>query len=310
MGFNITKILPARMLLNRKQISITILSFILVALCNSNILAEVVSETLPNGVIATAEYRKGDSDKPAVVMLHGFLQTYNFQSTYITIEGVSGLGFAVVAPNLTLGVPNRKRSLQCDAIHQHTLADDLAEIDFWAQWALKKGNKKIIFVGHSWGGAHALAYVAQKENIKDVAGVIAVSLILISDVSNFELQNSQIIQAKILEQNDSKKLGKYTLSFCKDFTGTAESFLSYAEWGNARLLSSLETVSKKGEPVYVILGSADKRFKKEWVTELESAGAKIAVVEGANHFFSAQHEFELIDELEIVLKTLTSGAGN
>lgn len=270
--------------------------------------AKIISETLPAGMVVTAEYRQGESDKPTILVLHGFLQTYNFQATYNIIEGLAGLGYTVIGPNISLGVPNRKRSLQCDAIHQHTLTDDIEEINFWTQWALKQGSKKIIIVGHSWGGQHALAFMAGDKKSDKVAGVIAISLI--PDPANSDVLKKQLVHAKELKIQSVDKLDKYALSFCSDYTATPGSYLSYAEWNDITALSALNVVSHSGIPVYAILGGADKRLRNDWVSSLKNAGAQISVVEGANHFFSSSYEFDLIDQLEGILNTLNSRAVN
>jgi alpha/beta superfamily hydrolase len=59
-------------------------------------------------------------------------------------------------------------------------------------------------------------------------------------------------------------------------------------------------------PSYTIMGGADKRFKKvgrEWLNELESTPTNLIIIEGANHFFSNEYEFDLQDTL---LKTLNA----
>jgi hypothetical protein len=43
--------------------------------------AEPVTLTLPNHLVALAEYRKGADDMPAVILLHGFLQTHEFPTS-------------------------------------------------------------------------------------------------------------------------------------------------------------------------------------------------------------------------------------
>ena len=61
-----------------------------------------------------------------------------------------------------------------------------------------------------------------------------------------------------------------------------------------------------GVPVYVILGGADRRSDPEWKKALAGAGANISVVDGADHFFSSMYEFDLIDAVQAVLRTLDS----
>ena len=266
--------------------------------------AAIVTETLPNGHTVTAEYKAGNPNKPAIIVLHGFLQTYSFLATHNIIEGIASLEHPILAPNLSLGVPNRKKSLQCDAVHQHTLANDLEEIDFWRNWLKLKGIRDIIFVGHSWGSQHALAYLNKSNTQANVLGVIAISLI--SAHINKPNAEFQLQKLKLSDDGDTNKLYQFELSFCQNYTSTVKSFLSYAEWNEIKLISAIDYVSNAKIPLFAILGSADKRLKgrEALLAELEQKGVKISIVEGANHFFSADHEFDLIDELEDVLEQL------
>jgi len=270
-------------------------------LYSTHVTSEIISETLPNNIVATAEYKSGDPNKPAVIVLHGFLQTYTFLATHNIIEGLSDLDFTVVGPNLSLGVPARKRSLQCEAVHQHTLNDDLDEINFWVRWLQNKGHKKVIFVGHSWGSQHALAYLSSQRDTSNIVGLVAISLV--PSEENSVLMSRQLEQALTKQLASNATLHKFVLGFCQKYTSTTQGYLSYAEWNDKKLLSALADITRNGKPVFTILGSADKRLRKMWIKDLTNAGSTISVVKDANHFFSSAYEFDLIDELDVVLKT-------
>jgi len=284
----------------RKLIQLCLLALLMLPNSASS---EIITETLPNNMVVTAEYKLGDPNKPAVIVLHGFLQTYTFLATHNIIEGLADLDFTVVGPNLSLGVPVRKRSLQCEAVHQHSLSSDLDEIYFWLRWLQVKGHNQVIFVGHSWGSQHALAYLTSHRDKSNVVGLVAISLV--PSESNPKLMSSQLKTINTKNNNSDDTLHKFVLSFCKNYTSTTKGYLSYAEWNDEKLLSALKDITNKGRPVFTILGSADKRLRKKWTKELASAGSRISVVQDANHFFSSSHEFDLIDELEVALKTFT-----
>ncbi len=65
--------------------------------------ADVVTLELQQGLTARAEYRAGARDKPAVLILHGFLQTHNFPTVHNLAEGLVTAGYSVLTPTLTLG---------------------------------------------------------------------------------------------------------------------------------------------------------------------------------------------------------------
>jgi hypothetical protein len=106
---------------------------------------------------------------------------------------------------------------------------------------------------------------------------------------------------------DPTALHDYPLNFCQRYAGTATSYLSYAQFDDQR---TLQSISGLEVPVHVILGSADKRYDASWVQALRKAGAKITIIAGANHFFSAMHEFDLNDRLADILKVVAPRAIN
>jgi len=255
--------------------------------------AENVNAQLETGVVVNAEYLEGDTSRPAFLVLHGFLQTSQFLATRKIIEGLSGTGSSVLGPNLSLGATNRKQSLQCEAAHTHTLKHDLKEIDFWIRWLLAKGHRSVIIVGHSWGSQHAIAYQLGYRN-KAVSAIIAVSLVR-------SVQSEQALKLKetrVLVANKDQNLRAYQFSFCKKYMATADSYLSYAEWTDTRALKSVSTLTAGKFPLFAILGSKDKRIDDQWVESLRKSGVTTSIVDGANHFFSSMHEFDLLDELE------------
>lgn len=253
--------------------------------------AKTVSTTLPSGVVINAEYSPGDPVRPALLVLHGFLQTREFQATKNIIDGLSDMGYGVLGPSLSLGVGNRRKSLSCEALHKHTLEEDLKELDRWVDWLLQQGYTSVVLVGHSWGGQHALAYVAQYPN-RPITAVVAVSLVRSrQDEQTLAAQNEQ---ASVRLQAGATGLNNYALNFCKKYTATAQSYLSYAQWTDTKVLASVKNARP---PVYVILGGSDRRIDDLWVTALRSSGAVVSRIAGADHFFSSQYEFDLLDEL-------------
>jgi pimeloyl-ACP methyl ester carboxylesterase len=260
--------------------------------------AEKVSTSSADGLIINAEYVPGNPSLPALVVLHGFLQTREFLSTKNMIEGLSDLGYTVLGPSLSLGVGNRKKSLSCEAIHKHTLQADIEEIDRWVDWLQEKGHKSVVLVGHSWGGQHGLAYVSNYRE-RPVKALVAVSLVGTRvDASRLETQRES---ARSLLDSGKADLASYQLSFCKKYTGTASSYLSYAEWDDTRVLESIQASRL---PVLAVLGGSDRRVNDDWKRALQAAGAKVSVVPDADHFFSSLHEFDLLDELQLVLENL------
>jgi pimeloyl-ACP methyl ester carboxylesterase len=262
--------------------------------------ADKVSATPGSGTTLSAEFRPGNPRLPALVVLHGFLQTTEFQATRNVIEGLAGMGYTVLGPNLSLGVDDRRTSLPCEALHRHTLSEDVAEIDFWVNWLSQHGYQRIVFVGHSWGGQHALAYVQQHPG-KPVMGIVAVSLVRARQSEQTLAAQADIASAML--HSATPGLKSYALNFCGKYVGTPESYLSYAAWTDARVIESLKGA---GVPVYAILGGNDRRVDQRWMASLADAGAEVSVVDGADHFFSSQYEFDLVDAMQVALDALNA----
>lgn len=263
--------------------------------------AERLHLKLANGQEVNGEYQQGDKAKPAILVLHGFLQTYEFMSTRNIVNGLAAQGYSVLAPNLSLGVPNRQQSAQCTAVHSHTLESDLQEIAFWIEWLKQAGHTSVILVGHSWGSQHALAYLAAQPD-PAVKAVIAISLVRTHQSLAQNAEQIQQAQQRIAAKDNG--LHAYAMSFCKQYMATAQSYLSYARWDDTRVMGVLSQLQKNQVPVYVIIGSADKRIDAQWLEALQPRVTELAVVDGANHFFSHVHEFDLNDRLESILTEL------
>ena len=254
---------------------------------------------LPNGIPVNAEFLQGDKAKPAMLVLHGFLQTYEFMSTRNIVNGLASQGYSVLAPNLSLGVPNRQQSVQCTAIHSHTLGADLQEITFWVNWLKQAGHSEVILIGHSWGSQHALAYLVENPD-PAVKALIAISLVRTHQSGQQNAEQIHQAQARLHAQD--KALHPYALSFCKRYMATAQSYLSYAQWDDSKVLKTLAVLHQEQVPLFVIIGAADKRIDAQWLQALQGQVNSLAVVDGANHFFSDMYEFDLNDRLEAILQ--------
>lgn len=263
--------------------------------------AEAVRAHLASGLAVNAEFRAGAADKPAVLVLHGFLQTYDFMATMNIVNGLSALDFTVLAPNLSLGVPDRRQSMQCNAAHAHTFDGDLAEIDFWIQWLNKQGHRSVILVGHSWGSQHSLGYSVTRLDVPIVA-VIAISLVRSHQEDAQLAQQGEKARERLAREN--KSLHAYGLSFCKEYMATPASYLSYANWDDRHVLEVLSRLQTRKVPVHIILGEKDRRIDQAWIDALQPRVRGLSVIDGANHFFSHVSEFDLNERLEQIMPGL------
>jgi pimeloyl-ACP methyl ester carboxylesterase len=261
--------------------------------------AETVREKLPSGLYGVAEYRQGDVSKPAVLVLHGFLTTHNFNTVLGIVDLLTYNSYPVLAPTLTLNINARQGGLACDAIHTHTMEQDLAEIGFWINWLTGRGHKQIILIGHSSGSLELLAYLNQHP-APAVKHLIAASLVYADGFNSPDLVKEQIASAQRRRQQGDHSLQSYTLSYCKgNFLAPPEVYLSYNAWTQERVLQALQ---QSPVPVTIIMGGKDERFQASWIEGLQQAGPEVIIIPGASHFFDAHHEFDLHDVILSILE--------
>lgn len=253
--------------------------------------AKVVETTLPNGVMVTADFRPGKPGMPTVLLVHGFLQTREFQTVSRLADDLALAGFSTLAPTLSLGISRRARSLPCEAIHRHTMEQDVAEIGFWMNWLAQNHPGPVVLIGHSYGSLQSLIYAAG-EPAPRLRQMIGLSLV------DAERQTDQQSEARLMADvkqrmsRGDKNLISHPLGYCKQYVSTPQSYYSYARWSRSEILRLLR---KNKVPLEVIMGGGDDRMGEDWIAKLRTSGNNVRMIPGANHFFDAEHEFDVLD---------------
>lgn len=255
--------------------------------------ATEIKARLPSGTEVSAEFSQGQRDKPAVLILHGFLQTQNNATVSNLGAALATEGLSVLAPTLSLGISQRRQSLSCETPHPHHFDADVAEVEFWVNWLLQRGVKSIILIGHSTGNVQMLAYANQYPH-QEIKKFIAVSLIEFAREFGGKQNTLQFRQAQKKVKQGDTRLDDYNLSYCNKYVAPADAYLSYASWDASKILAGIRALKI---PVVIIAGDADDRMRHGWLDKLKALPVKISTVKGANHFFSDIHEFELHDRV-------------
>ena len=271
----------------------TILLCLLISLFPAAAQAAVVQQEMRPGISASADYLIGERSKPAVLVLHGFLQTRDFQTVATLASGISDSGYTVLSPTLSLNIPNRAQSLACEAVHKHSMEEDVAEIGRWINWLKSRGHRNIVLVGHSFGSLQLLAYLSNKPD-PAVKGYIGASLIEAQIRAG--ARSALIAQLENRVRSRQRALFTHPLSFCKKYTSTPDGLLSYVYWDQARTLAAIKQSSIA---IRLIMGEADTMVGRGWIQTLQHARIPLVVVKGASHFMDGEHEFDL---LELTLK--------
>ncbi|MEW6119533.1 MAG: alpha/beta fold hydrolase [Pseudomonadota bacterium] len=252
--------------------------------------AAVVTQTLRPGIVASASYLVGDRDKPAVLLLHGFLQTREFPTVATLAGGLHDSGYTVLSPTLSLNIPMRAQSLACEAIHKHNLGEDVDEIARWVLWLKKQGHSTIVLAGHSFGSLQLLAYLSGRPDAA-VKGYIGASLIG-TQIGNTLDRRMLIAQLEEQVRSTPRALVSQPLSFCRKYTSTPSDLLSYVRWDQARTLAALKQIRLQTR---LIMGDADGMAGHNWIKALQHVQARMVLVKGANHFMDGEHEFDLLE---------------
>jgi len=261
-----------------------------------------ITVSLPNNAVANADYRIGDSNKPAVFLLHGFMATHNLNIIQIMAEELESQGYTIIAPTLSLNINNRHSGANCDAVHTHTMQSDVDEIAWWVNWIKKKGHKKIIMVGFSTGSLQIAIFLAQNSPAIIKKAVLISPAYLAGDPFPKAEEKADIDTAKKLLANDVNQLHEYHLSYCKgDFVAPPNVFLSYKKWTEMQMINVVKNITT---PYSVIIGGADHRFGTRLVKHIGLKNSKVITIPGANHFFDSPYEFDFLDQLilELVLR--------
>jgi len=93
----------------------------------------------------------------------------------------------------------------------------------------------------------------------------------------------------------------HPLGYCKQFVSTPQSYYSYARWSRAEILRLLR---QNNVPMEVIMGGGDDRMGEDWPAKLRTSGNKVQVIPRANHFFDAEHEFDVLDLIIALSKSV------
>lgn len=248
---------------------------------------------LPSGKIVSADFHAGDRGKPAVLVLHGFLQTSAFPTIASMMDALATAGYTVLAPTLSLGISQRNKSLSCEAVHLHTLDDDAAEVAFWVRWLRQRGHTHIILVGHSFGNLQLLTYLGRDASP-------AVKQVLMISLTDVEVKQDARQRARLAQDlrnrvvRGDSALVEAEFGHCKKYVSPPAALLSYLTLSRRSILDSL---ANSPVPAAAIMGAEDDRMGTDWVERLVARGIAVRVIPGATHFFDNQYEFDLQEAL-------------
>ncbi len=262
-----------------------------------------MSLELSSGLTAESDYWPGEADRQAVLILHGFLQTREFPTVRRLAEALAEEGYSVLLPTLTLGLDRRRQSVACEAIHTHSMQQDVDELRAWVDWLVERNGRPPVIIGHSTGGAQIAALL-------DTHRDLIVDQALLISLSYFGEEQGRVHHERLRARarrdfaGNPEGINSYALTFCREYVTGPAQLLSYLDWDKVLLN---EALGRSPVPVTVIYGDGDRRVDHQWLEKLRDGGVQVRSVHGANHFFDLAHEFELIDEVLDVIDGGTHG---
>lgn len=275
-------------------------------LATGSLRSETVYQTQAAGFVASAQFLEGDDESKVVLILHGFLQTKDFFTVRRLGEALHDQGYTLLMPNLTLGIDKRRQSLACEAIHTHSLDQDVSEIDSWVQWLHRKTGKPVTLIGHSAGSLELLVHLAgNPASPVDQAILISLVPFLQGPIAKESEMDRQLALRHLADERERENIHNYRLAFCDTYPTTPNNYLSYLKWNSNK---TLETLNKSVIKPTVLLGGEDRRLGDDWLPALQGAGTEVIQIPGANHFFDHEHEFDLMDTVTQLLEATTERA--
>ncbi|MCW8931449.1 MAG: alpha/beta hydrolase [Gammaproteobacteria bacterium] len=258
---------------------------------------EIIQLKISDKITANAEYYPGETNKPYIFILHGFMQTHSFPTVKRLAESLNESDYNVLTPSLSLGISHRKKSLACEAIHTHSLEKDVYELEKWITWLEKQSNQPIILIGHSAGSIHLANYLSKHPSNK-IKQIIFIAIPNFNIESHADQINQLKIKAEELVLNKNNSLHDFKLAYCEKYPTSAENFLSYLQLSKENIMTYLDKITI---PKILIVGSKDKRVDQEWSQMLTQHGIDVIKIDGANHFFNDEYEFDLLDIIESLI---------
>lgn len=249
-----------------------------------------------------ANFQSGRPSLPAVLLLHGFLQTYHSPPLNSLASDLASKGYTVLSPTISLGINRRSQSMACEAVHSHTMEDEIAEVAYWVNWLSNKGYENIVPIGFSSAGNHEILLYDAQGTHPAIRKAILISLN--PKFIDYAERQRTLGEMDAMRHADGKKLGIFSLGYCKkNFAATANSYLSYAKYDGKQLL---ELINQTPVPTEVILGSADTIMPANWLSQIKvlKTQTRVTVIDKANHFFEGVYEFDLAEEVENILKNI------
>jgi pimeloyl-ACP methyl ester carboxylesterase len=243
-----------------------------------------------------------------VLITHSLIQHNAREPIPYLQELLAERGYSSLAINYSLGVDNRHGAFDCLAPHRYTLEDSLEEIGLWVDWLKRRGAKRLVLMGHSYGGNEIARYAANHDE-DAIQGVVLIGPGTADhrmwSAAGYKIRYGKELKG-VLEKAEmlvvsgtgDTLMEGVDFIFCPKASVSAASFASYYRVDPERLLPNLLRAVKK--PTLFIAASEDNRLpdlNRLVRPYIDGMHTRLVVIEGAGHFFLDLHSDDAVDEV-------------
>ena len=259
-----------------------------------------------NGVLELAEGKRVADGM--ILITHSLIQHNGREPIPYIQKLLKEKGYNSLAINYSLEIDNRHGPFDCMAPHRYTLNKSLDEIGAWVKWLKGKGVKKLMLLGHSYGGNEIARYAANNDEAV-IKGVILLGpgtadhrmwspagyKIRYGKELNEVLERAELLVAS---GKGASLMKDIDFLYCPKATVSAATFVSYYRVAPERLLPNLMKAAKK--PTLFIAAGEDNRMPdlnrlvKPFV---DGKMTRLVIIEGAGHFFLDLHSDDAVDQM-------------
>ena len=275
--------------------------------------AEVRIDHKGLGLLGEAALAPGKTWKDgAILIVHGTMVHRGFDAIAHQRKALLEQGFSNLAVTLSLDVPDRRGNGDCAKPQTHRHQDAPAEIAAWIAYLKAQGAADITLFGHSRGGNQVMRYaIAGADPAVKRVVLLAPTDFDAAGVAGYRDAPAGELDKRLAEAGRLASAGRGSelmrgIRFlnCAQTDASADAFLSY--YRDDGQMNTLDRLGAIRVPTLVIAGTLDTITPDIPAKMRGKTGAqvKLAVIDGADHFFR-----DLIaDEVaELVVKFLSGG---
>ncbi len=241
-----------------------------------------------------------------ILITHGTLAHTKLEIIDTLQRHLKERGFNTLAINLSLGLDNRHGMYDCKITHTHKHSDAVGEIAAWVKWLHSQGVEKIVLAGHSRGGNQTARYMVDRQVPKVLGAALIAPATWDKDEAassykkNYKVSVNSLLgkmNRAVIAKKGDEVFGDIDFIYCPKTSVTAASFVDY--YGEDKFLDTPTVLVRVKLPILVIAGSEDTVVNNlpEKMTGVVNNQIKLAVIEGAGHFFLDFYAEDVADRI-------------